>query len=73
MDDQDTKVESNVGSRLVETLGKLKVVKETVFVEVSTFHQVGYLISEIHKGEGEGRERERERVKLVHSLQSWYL
>ena len=55
MDYQDAEVEPDVGGRLVETLSELKVVKETVFVEVSTFHQVGYLISE-DRGNGRGRE-----------------
>ena len=56
MDYQDAEVEANVGSRLVEPLGELEVVKETVFVEVSTFHQVGYLISEDRgNGMGEGK------------------
>ena len=58
MDYQDAEVEPDVGGRLVETLSELEVVKETVFVEVGTFHQVGYLISEdIGGGRGRGGER----------------
>ena len=64
MDNQDTEVEPNVGSWLIETLCELQVVKETVLVEVSTFHKVNYLISEIRMGGRGDREGGRETDRM---------